>query len=213
MAVLEHLGTLLLGFVTTIEIVVLGFAGALVIGTVLAIFRVSPILPLRAFGWLYVEAFRAVPLLVVLVLYVFGLGDIGILLSPFAAVCLGIAMYVGAIVCETVRSGIRGVPLGQVEAARAIGFTFGQSLRHVVLPQAFRAMVQPFGNAFIGVVLGTALAAAVGAQELTYAAQRVGQDTGDSLLSIGIAAVLYIAVTLGSAYIFGRIERRVRFAR
>jgi glutamate transport system permease protein len=211
--VFSHLDVLLGGFLTTIEIVVLGFAGAVVIGTVLAVFRVSPVLPLRAFGWLYVEAFRAVPLLVVLVLYVFGLGDIGILLSPFAAVCLGVAMYVGAIICETVRSGIRGVPIGQVEAARAIGFTFRQSLWHVVLPQAFRAMVQPFGNAFIGVVLGTSLAAAVGAQELTYATQRLDQDYGNPILTFGLAAVLYIIVTLGSAYIFGRIERRVRFQR
>jgi glutamate transport system permease protein len=213
MQVLGHLDVLLRGFLTTIEIVAVGFAGAVVIGTLLAVCRVSPVLPLRAFGWLYVEAFRAVPLLVVLVLYVFGLGDIGILLSPFWATSLGIAMYVGAIICETVRSGIRGVPLGQVEAARALGFTFGQSLWHVVLPQAFRAMVQPFGNAFIGTVLGTSMAAAVGARELTYATQRLDQDYGDPLVTFGVAMVLYIAVTLGSAYVFGVIERRVRFTR
>jgi glutamate transport system permease protein len=171
------------------------------------------VLPLRAFGWLYVEAFRAVPLLVLLVLCVFGLPWIGLTLSPFASVVLGIALYAGAVVCETLRSGVRGVPLGQVEAARAIGFTFGQSLRHVVLPQAFRAMVQPFGNVFIGVVLGTSLCAAVGAQELTYATKVLDIRGANPLVTFGLAAVLYIVVTLGSGYVFGRIERRVWFQR
>jgi glutamate transport system permease protein len=209
----ELAGDLLSGFVRTVEIVALGFVGALLVGTVVAVCRISPVLPLRAFGWLYVEAFRAVPLLVLLVLCVFGLPWIGLTLSPFASVVLGIALYAGAVVCETLRSGVRGVPLGQVEAARAIGFTFGQSLRHVVLPQAFRAMVQPFGNVFIGVVLGTSLCAAVGAQELTYATKVLDIRGANPLVTFGLAAVLYIVVTLGSGYVFGRIERRVRFQR
>ncbi|GAA4217377.1 amino acid ABC transporter permease [Actinocatenispora rupis] len=206
-------GDLLHGFVSTVEIVALSFVGALLVGTLIAVCRISPVLPLRAFGWLYVEAFRAVPLLVLLVLCVFGLPWIGLTLSPFASVVLGIALYAGAIVCETLRSGVRGVPLGQVEAARALGFTFGQSLRHVVLPQAFRVMVQPFGNVFIGVVLGTSLCAAVGAQELTYATKVLDIQGANPLVTFGLAAVLYIAVTLGSGYVFGRIERRVRFQR
>ncbi|HEY3507141.1 MAG TPA: amino acid ABC transporter permease [Actinocatenispora sp.] len=209
----ELAGDLLSGFVRTLEIVALSFVGALLVGTVVAVCRISPVLPLRAFGWLYVEAFRAVPLLVLLVLCVFGLPWVGLTLSPFASVVLGIALYAGAVVCETLRSGVRGVPLGQVEAARAIGFTFGQSLRHVVLPQAFRAMVQPFGNVFIGVVLGTSLCAAVGAQELTYATKVLDIGGANPLVTFGLAAVLYIVVTLGSGYIFGRIERRVRFQR
>ena len=213
MDIFSHAGDLGHGFLATIEIVVIGFVGAVLIGTVIAVCRISPVLPLRAFGWLYVEAFRAIPLLVLLVLCVFGLPWIGIVLSPFWSVCLGIALYAGAIVCETLRSGIRGVPFGQVEAARAIGFTFGQSLRHVVLPQAFRAMVQPFGNVFIGVVLGTSLCAAVGAQELTYATKVLSLRVGSPLVWYGCAAVLYIVVTLGSAYIFGVLERRVRFQR
>ncbi len=213
MHVLDHVGELGSAFVTTLEITALGYVGALVIGTVIAVCRISPVVPLRAFGWLYVEAFRSVPLLVLLVLCVFGLPWIQITLSPFAAVSMGIALYAGAIVCETVRSGVRGVPLGQVEAARALGFTFGQSLRHVVLPQAFRAMVQPFGNVFIGVVLGTSLCAAVGAQELTYATKVLTLRYEEALVWFGCASVLYIVVTLGGGYIFGRIERRVRFQR
>lgn len=213
MHILDHADVLLRGFLITIEITALGFAGSVVVGTIIAVCRVSPVLPLRAFGWLYVEAFRSIPLLVLLVLCVFGLPWIGVVLSPFAAVSTGIALYAGAVVCETIRSGIRGVPFGQVEAARALGFTFGQSLRHVVLPQAFRAMVQPFGNVFIGVVLGTSLCAAVGAQELTYATKVLDLKHGDPLVWFGAAAVLYVIVTLGGGYIFGRVERRVRIQR
>jgi glutamate transport system permease protein len=206
-------GELARGLLTTLELTVLAFAGALVIGTLVAIFRVSPIVPLRVFGWLYVEAFRNVPLLVLLVLFVFGLPNVGLLYGLFTTAAVAMALYAGAIVCETVRSGIRGVPLGQVEAARALGFTFTQTLRHVVLPQAFRAMVQPIGNVFIGVLLSTALAAAVAVPELTYAAQDVARNQGAPIGTFAITGALYAAVALGGAFVFGRIERRARIHR
>lgn len=206
-------GELARGLLTTLELTALAFAGALVVGTLVAVCRVSPIVPLRVFGWLYVEAFRNVPLLVLLVLFVFGLPDVGLLTGLFTTAAVAMALYAGAIVCETVRSGIRGVPLGQVEAARALGFTFGQSLRYVVLPQAFRAMVQPIGNVFIGVLLSTALAAAVAVPELTYAAQHVALTQGSAFGTFVITGVIYAVIALGGGWVFGRIERRARVHR
>ena len=206
-------GELARGLLTTLELTAVAFVGALVVGTLVAICRVSPIVPLRAFGWLYVEAFRNVPLLVLLVLFVFGLPDVGLLTGLFTTAAVAMALYAGAIVCETVRSGIRGVPLGQVEAARALGFTFTQTLRHVVLPQAFRAMVQPIGNVFIGVLLSTALAAAVGVQELTYNAQDVARNQGSPFGTFVVVGAVYAVIALGGGWVFGRIERRARVHR
>lgn len=206
-------GELAQGLLTTLELTALAFVGALVVGTLVAVCRVSPIVPLRVFGWLYVEAFRNVPLLVLLVLFVFGLPDIGLLYGLFTTAAVAMALYAGAIVCETVRSGIRGVPLGQVEAARALGFTFAQVLRYVVLPQAFRAMVQPIGNVFIGVLLSTALAAAVAVPELTYAAQDVARNQGAPFGTFALTGAMYAVIALGGGWVFGRIERRARVHR
>lgn len=204
---------LLEGLVVTLELSVLGFVGALVLGTVVAVFRISPVPPLRAVGAVWVGVLRNVPLLVLLVLFVFGLPEVGLRYSLFWTAVTCIALYASAFVCETVRAGIRTVPLGQAEAARAVGLTFTQSLRHVVLPQAFRSMVQPLVNVFIGVVLGTSLVAAVGVPEMTNKTESLDLQYDEPLLTFGLAALLYVAVTLGGGLAGGRLERALRVRR
>lgn len=210
---LAHVGVLLSGLLGTAELSGLAFGGALLLGTLLAIFRVSPVPPLAAAAAGYVAVIRNVPLLVLLVLFVFGLPEIGLLLPLFASAALCMALYAAALVCEVVRAGIRTVPLGQAEAARALGLTFGQSLRYVILPQAMRSMVQPLGNIFIAVVLSTSLAAAVGVAELTNGVQTLSLRYAEGLAAFGIAAVFYITITLGSSAALSRLERRVRIRR
>ena len=204
---------LLQGLVVTLELSVLGFVGALLIGTVVAVFRISPVPPLRAVGAVWVGVLRNVPLLVLLVLFVFGLPEVGLRYSLFWTAVTCIALYASAFVCETVRAGIRTVPLGQAEAARAIGLTFTQSLRNVVLPQAFRSMVQPLVNVFIGVVLGTSLVAAVGVPEMTNRTESLDLQYDEPLITFGLAALLYVAVTLGGGLAGGRLERALRVRR
>ena len=210
---MRYLPELLRGLVVTVELTVLSFAGALVLGTIVAIFRVAPVPPLRMFGAAYVGALRNVPLLVLLVLFVFGLPDVGLRYSLFTSAVICMALYASAFVCETVRSGIRTIPLGQAEAARAIGLTFTQVLRHVILPQAFRAMVQPLTNVFIGVTLGTSLVAAVGVADLTNRTAVLNLRYGQPLVTFGIATLFYVAMTLGGGLLAGRLERAVRIHR
>lgn len=210
---ITHVGVLLSGLAGTAALSALAFGGALVLGTLLAIFRVSPIPPLASAAAAYVTVFRNVPLLVLLVLFVFGLPEIGLLLPLFASAALCMALYAAALVCEVVRSGIRTVPLGQAEAARALGLTFGQSLRHVILSQAMRSMVPPLGNIFMAVVLSTSLAAAVGVAELTNGVQTLSLRYAEGLAAFGIAAVFYVTITLGSSAALSRLERRVRIRR
>src|SRR3954469_12510280 len=133
-------------FLTTLSLSLLAGLLALVLGTVLAAMRVSPIRPLRGLATFYVETFRNTPLTVVFFFIIFGLPQIDFAVSFFTGAVLSVGLYTAAFVSEAVRSGINAVSPGQAEASRAIGLTFGQSLREVVLPQAFRTVVPPLGN-------------------------------------------------------------------
>lgn len=169
--IVENLPLLVRGTGLTIALIVLGYAFALALGTVLAVCRVSPIPPLRWAATVYVEIFRNIPLLSLLILLAFGLPDVGLRLSYFWCAVLGLTLSSAAFVCENVRSGINTVPIGHAEAARSIGLGFFGTLRHVVLPQAFRTMIQPLVNVFIGTVIGSALASAIAVQEITWVTQ------------------------------------------
>ena len=208
-----NLGVLVAGLGTTLAITALAYVSALVLGTVVAVFRVSPVPPLRAVGTVYVELFRNIPLLSLLILVAYGLPYAGLSLSLFTTAVVSLAMVSAAFTCETVRAGINGVPIGQVEAARALGLTFGQSLARVILPQALRSMVQPLVNVFIGVALGSSLAAAVSVGELTYQAQQVGNRTAESMLLFVISAVVYVVIALLGGGVGGVLERRLAVRR
>ncbi|MEU6140146.1 amino acid ABC transporter permease [Streptomyces sp. NPDC047081] len=201
------------GLLLTLALTALVFAGAVLIGIAVAVLRISPVAPLRAFGAAYVALFRNVPLLVLLVLFVFGLPDLGLLYPLFATAATAMALYWAAFVCEVVRSGVRAVPRGQVEAARALGLGFGACLRCVILPQAIRPMVQPLGSIFIGCALSTSLAAAVGVAELTGQAEFVTLRYDDPLTTFALTTVVYVAITLTSGLVAGRIERRLAVTR
>jgi len=209
----DNLDALWQGVLTTLEITALAFVSAVLIGTLVAVFRVSPIPPLRLLGALYVELLRNVPLLSLLILFAYGLPYVGVTFSLFTTAVVCLALVSGAFACETVRAGINGVPVGQAEAARALGMTFRQSLALVILPQALRTMVQPLVNIFIGVALGSSLAAAVAVGELTYAAQQVGNKTAESMLLFIISALVYIVIALLGGGAGTVLERRLAVRR
>jgi glutamate transport system permease protein len=207
--VTDNLGFLLGGLLVTLELTALGFAGALVLGTILAVFRVSPIPSLRLVGAVYVEVLRNMPLLMLLVLVIFGLPDVGLTFSLFTSAALCLAGFGAAFVCEAVRGGINTVAVGQAEAARSLGFTFTQSLRYVVLPSAFRAMVQPLVNIFIGIALGSSLAGAVGVPELTNRTQVLNLRSAEAVVLFLVSGAIYLAVALLGGAAGGALERRV----
>jgi glutamate transport system permease protein len=157
----------------------------------------------------YVTVFRNIPLLVLLVLFVFGLPYAGLLYPLFATVTAAMVLYWAAFVCETIRSGVGNVPVGQAEAARSLGLTFGQSLRYVILPQALRSMVQPLAGIFNGLALSTSLAAAVGVAELTGQAEFVTLKYDEPLTSFAVSAAFYVLITLTSGFVAGLVERKV----
>jgi glutamate transport system permease protein len=209
----SHFGDLLAGFGVTLELTAIGFVGALVLGTVLAVCRVVPIAPLRVFGTVYVEFFRNIPLLSLLILVVFGLPDVGLSYSLFTSAALCLVLSGAPFVGEAIRGGINSVPVGQAEAARAIGLSFRASLRFVILPQAFRTMVQPLTNVFIGVALSSSLAAAVGVAELTNRTQQLTLRYAEAVALFLTAGAFYLALALAGAGTGGWLERRVAIKR
>ena len=213
-AVLDNLDTYREGFVTTLELSALSSVLALVLGTLLAAMRVSPVPTLRAAGATYVELVRNTPLTVVFFFVVFVLPQLDILLPYFAFAVIALTVYHAAFFCEAVRSGINAVGVGQAEAARSIGLTFGQSLRLVVLPQAFRTVIPPLINVVIALIKNSSIAAAFGVVELTATGTRLANANGDAVLAVlaGVA-VCYLILTLPSGWLAGRVERRLAVAR
>lgn len=198
---------------TTIVLTLASFAVAMVVGTVVAAFRVSPVPPLRAAGALWVQMLRNTPLTVLLLLFVFGFTKIGLQYSYEVSSIIVFGAYTSAFVAETVRSGINAVATGQAEAARAIGLTFPQILGIVVLPQAFRTVVPPLGNIFIALTKNTSIASIVSVDDLTEVADRLNVATARPIAVFLGAAAAYLMLTLPSGFAFGWLERKVAIRR
>ena len=213
-AVLDNLDTYRQGFVTTLELSVLASALALLLGTVLAAMRVSPVPTLRAAGAAYVELVRNTPLTLVFFFVVFVLPQVDIILPFFVFAVMALTIYHAAFFCEAVRSGINAVGVGQAEAARSIGLTFGQSLQLVVLPQAIRTVIPPLINVVIALIKNSSSAAAFAGVELTATGTRLANANGDAVIPIlaGVA-VCYLVLTLPSGWLAGLLERRVAVLR
>jgi glutamate transport system permease protein len=213
-AIVDNLDAYRQGFVTTLALAALASALALALGTVLAAMRVSPVPTLRGAGAAYVEVVRNTPLTVLFFFVVFVLPQLDVGLSFFVFAVIAVTVYHAAFFCEAVRSGINAVGVGQAEAARSIGLTFTQSLRLVVLPQAFRTVVPPIINVVIALIKNTSIAAAFGVSELTAIGTRLANANSDAVLAVlaGVAAC-YLVLTLPSGWLAGRLERRVAVAR
>jgi glutamate transport system permease protein len=210
----ENADLFLDAFLTTLGLSLLAGLLALVLGTLLAAMRVSPIPPLRGLATVYVETLRNTPLTVVFFFIIFGLPQIDFVVGFFPGAVLSVGLYTAAFVSEALRSGINAVSAGQAEAARALGLTFGQSLREVVLPQAFRTVVPPLGNVLIAMVKNTSIAAGFSVSELSSLLPRlVNADAGDLTLVLVGVVLGYMVITLPSAAAINRIERRVAILR
>jgi glutamate transport system permease protein len=212
-AVLDNLDAFGDGLLTTLKLSVLSFAIAMLLGCVVATFRVSPVAPLRAAGLIYVETFRNVPLTVFFALSVFGLPKVGISISFFAFAVMVLSIYTGAFVSEALRSGINTVAAGQAEAARSIGLTFGQTLRLVVVPQALRTVVQPLGSLFIALAKNSAIASAFAVVELTSNFDQLTEKETETAVLLAGTAIAYLIITVPAGLLTGVIERRVAFKR
>jgi glutamate transport system permease protein len=212
-AVLDNLGRFANAFWLTVAISVVAFAGAFVLGNLIAIFRVSPVPPLRWAGTAWVEGFRNTPLLVLLVLFYFGLSKVDIKFSEFWSAVIVCSVYTSAFVAETARSGFNAVPPGQAEAARALGLTFPQVLSSVIVPQALRTVVGPMGSVFIALIKNSSLAFAIAVATPIVVVEEIGNKTAQYLPLFLAVAAGYLLLTIPVGQLVGLIERRVAIRR
>ena len=221
----EHSAEILAAFWVTIKLTVYAAVGALILGTGLAAMRLSPVPMLNWIGATYVNIVRNTPLTLIILFCSFGLSQtLGITLadpnsptsiddSNFRLAALGLTVYTAAFVCETVRSGVNTVPLGQAEAARSLGFTFGQNLRMILLPQAFRAVIIPLGSVLIALTKNTTIASAIGVAEAALLMKELIENTAALLVVGSIFAAGFVILTLPVGIWFTSLSRKLAVKR
>jgi len=205
----ENWDLILDGFLNTIQLLLVSGAIALIVGTLVAVARVSPVPILRGVGTTYVTLFRNTPLLVLILLTYYGLPEIGIDFGFFIMITMAMGLYTAAFVTEAIRSGVNGIGLGQAEAARSIGMPFGMTMTQVILPQAFRLVVPPLASVFIALTKNTSLAAIFGIAEATYRMKGLTRDFPAEQIQIFIGIALgYIIIVEIISFAASRFERR-----
>lgn len=204
-----------LGFWISVKLIFVGLIGALILGTLIAVCRVSPIPPLRLFGAWWVNTFRNTPLTLVAFFAAFGLPVLGIRMDYFWFMAIALWVYTSAFVCEAIRAGINAVQPGQAEAARAIGLTFGQTLSLVVMPQAFRAIVPPLGSVLIAMMKNSAIAGLFGVPNdlMNHAEILIGSRGEPAMTVLLWTLVGYWLITLTSGAALAAIEKKLEVAR
>jgi glutamate transport system permease protein len=208
-------------FWLTIQLAFFSAIGSLVIGTIVAIMRVSPVRVLELLGTWYVNIFRNTPLTLLMVFSILGATFIlGINLAPdsiddnnFRWAVVMLSIYHAAFVCEALRSGVNTVPAGQAEAARSVGMTFGQSMRHVILPQAFRGSIAPLGSTLIALIKNTTVAAVIGNQEAAGQMSEIVENEGSSIGIFLVFALGFVLLTLPLGLLFTSMSRRLAVKR
>ncbi|SDJ36260.1 glutamate transport system permease protein [Nonomuraea maritima] len=209
------------GFLNNVKLSLVAAVASLILGTILVAMRVSPTPVLRAAGTVYVNVVRNTPLTLVLAFSALGLSDqLGLVFSEtprtnsFWIVAMGLSAYTAAFVCEALRAGINTVPLGQAEAARAIGLTFMQSLRMIILPQAFRTVVAPLGSVMIAMIKNTTVATAGGFVADSAAEMKEAFDTTGASIPIFLGIVVgFMVLTMPIGFFTGWLSRRLAVAR
>jgi len=209
-------------FWVNVQLTVLSAIGSLIWGTILVAMRVSPVPVMRAFGTAYINIVRNTPLTVIIVAtslvlsqtFQVTLGadnfkDIG-----FRLAVLGFIAYTSTFVCESLRAGINTVPVGQAEAARALGLSFTQVLRIIVLPQAFRSVVAPLASVLIALTKNTTVAAAIGVGEAALLMKEMIENESDALFLVtAMFALGFVILTLPTGLLLGWVAKKVAVKR
>lgn len=202
------------GFLGTVALTAASAVIALVLGVVMAGFRVSPVPPLRMLGSAWVTLLRNTPLVLLFLIAFFILPKVlfpG--MSPYILAILALGFYTSSFVCEAVRSGINTVALGQAEAARSLGMTFIQTLRNIVLPQASRTVIAPMSSIMIALTKNSAIAGAFSNTEL-FGTQKDLSDMGYNIMFVFFwVALAYLVITFTISGLFRLLERQMGVAR
>ncbi len=209
-AVLANLDSYWAGFKVTLELLIVGGLGAMVIGIIIALMRISPIGSLRAIATGWTEIMRNTPLTLIFFFIIVVLPSLQMGVTAKLGAYIALSIYTSAFVAEAIRSGINGVPLGQAEAARSVGLGFGQTVSMIILPQALRMVVPPMINVFIALAKNTSVAGGFMVVELFAVSKGLANANGNAVIPILIGIGLcYLIITIPLGQLAGWVERKV----
>ncbi len=205
----ENFGDFASGLWVTLRIVGVAFVIAMVVGTVVAAFRVAPSKALNRIGGLYVETFRNIPLLVLLLILYIGVRRAGLPVSAWMAGTTGLGLYTAAYIAEALRSGVFAVGKGQIEAALSLGLTYARTMRRIILPQAFRTVIPALGSLIIAMVKNSAIVGAslLALPDLLKTSRVIQSETAQTEAFLW-AAVGYLLITVTVTIVFRQLETR-----
>jgi His/Glu/Gln/Arg/opine family amino acid ABC transporter permease subunit len=211
----DHFDAFASGFWVTVRLVGVSFAIAMAVGTLIAALRVAPSRWLNRLGALYVETFRNLPLLVLLFISFAGLRRAGVDINAWVAGTGSLGLYTGAYVAEALRSGVFSVGKGQIEASLSLGMSYRKTLRHIVLPQAFRTVISPLGSLIIAMIKNSAIigVSLLALPDLLKQARIVSSQTFLTDESFFWAAVGYLLLTGAATLLIRGLERRYAIRR
>ncbi|TZE81556.1 amino acid ABC transporter permease [Calorimonas adulescens] len=207
--VVSNLVLLLKGAGMTVQLTIYGIVIGTAIGFLVALGKISGISYIKWFCSLYTWLIRGTPLMMQLFVIYYGLPQVGITLDPMPAAVIGLSVNSGAYLAEIIRAGIESIPKGQMEAARALGMSYGQAMRRVIVPQAYRRLIPPMGNEFIALLKDSSLVSTIAMVDLMRVAQQRYSVTLRPLEIFGMACVLYLLMTTMFTILFGRLEKRL----
>lgn len=197
------------GAVLTIELTVLSTVFGTLLGLIAALAKISSNRLLNRIASLYTWVIRGTPLLLQLWTIYYGLPQLGITLPPFPAAVIGMSICAGAYIAEIIRAGIQSIDKGQMQAARALGMTYMQAMRRVILPQAYRRLIPPMGNEIIALMKDSSLVSTLALAELLRTARQIDSATLRSLEIYIAAGILYLSMTTVLTVLFDRTEKKL----
>jgi aspartate/glutamate/glutamine transport system permease protein len=211
----EHWDDYVAGFTVTVGLVAISFVIAMVVGTLVATLRVAPSPWLNRLGAVYVETFRNVPLLVLLFISFAGLRRAGVDINGWVAGSASLGLYTAAYVAEALRSGVFSVSQGQIEASLSLGMTYRKTLRHIILPQAFRTVISPIGSLIIAMIKNSAIigVSLLALGDLLKNARIISSNTFQTDEAFFWAAVGYLLLTGAATLAIRGLERRYAIRR
>ena len=219
MGLAELLGTYgqnyLDGLLATWSMTAVSFVFVMALAVLVTVARVCPVAPLRGLGELYVQVFRNIPGVALLILVAYALPQLRVVLDWRTCVIVTVVLLGSAFGSENFMSGINTIGVGQIEAARSVGLTFAQILRHIVIPQALRTTVLPMTNLLIAVMLTTALGSQVplSPQELTGVVSYVNTRATGGVLAFLVSALGYVLTAFVISFAGNRLDKKVRILR
>ncbi|GAB6987986.1 amino acid ABC transporter permease [Paenibacillus pini] len=206
---IDHKKEFLAGFLTTLEVSLLALVLSVILGIVLAVMKISPLKMLKGLATAYIEFIQNTPLLIQIFFFYFGLPAVGIQLNPFISGTIGLAVYSSAYIAEAIRAGIQAVSHGQVEAGRASGLTYLQTMQHIILPQAIKVVIPPLGNQFLNLVMGSAILGSISGKDLMYYGDIIASDTFVVFDVYIFVALFYLILTVPLSLFIHHLERKL----